>query len=313
MRQVIFFAALCCAATGAAPAATLKAFTEIDRPTVMLSDLFAGIDPASDHVLGPSPAPGAQIIVPSAQLAAIAREDGVDWQPRGSEAAIISRPGVILAKADVVPLLRAALLAAGAAPDSDMLIEGFAPLLVPRDGKAALDITDLSYSTSSGRFTALLRVGESDMAPLTRHLAGEMIAMIPAIAPRQRLSAGTVLDREMLRDMRVPRQSLLGRDAVEWRAAIGMALKRSLAPDTPITTVDLERPQLVTRGNLVRLVFREAGLNVEAGAIALSSGGAHDQVTVENPSSHAKLFGEVLEDGTIRINAPRILASASVP
>ena len=75
-----------------ARAATLKPFSTLSGAVVRLSDIWDGVK--DDKPLGPAPAPGGRITVPAAQLAAIARQFGVDWQPGSSaDRAVLERPG----------------------------------------------------------------------------------------------------------------------------------------------------------------------------------------------------------------------------
>ncbi len=64
-----------------AMAASLRPLTTLAAPVVRLSDLFDDAGPDSARVLGTAPVPGARIVVEAAQLAAIARQFGVDWRP----------------------------------------------------------------------------------------------------------------------------------------------------------------------------------------------------------------------------------------
>ena len=65
-------------------AATLRTMTSLHAPTVRLSDLFDDAGDKANLVLGPGPAAGARIVVEAPQLAAIARQFGVDWRPASS-------------------------------------------------------------------------------------------------------------------------------------------------------------------------------------------------------------------------------------
>ena len=105
---------LACAAILPADAATLKPFSTLAGGTIHLSDLWDGV--TTDKALAPAPAPGGRITVPAAQLAAIARDYGVDWRPNSSgDRAILDRPGRAITRDDVKPAIVAALPGAGIA------------------------------------------------------------------------------------------------------------------------------------------------------------------------------------------------------
>ena len=64
-----------------AQAASLRPMTTLSSSVVRLSDLFEEAGPEAGRALGPGPLPGQRIVVEARQLAAIARQFHVDWQP----------------------------------------------------------------------------------------------------------------------------------------------------------------------------------------------------------------------------------------
>src|SRR5579859_3641662 len=96
-------------------AATLRTMASLHAPTVRLSDLFDNAGDKANVVLGPGPAAGARIVVEAPQLAAIARQFGVDWRPASpGDRAVLDRPGKLLPRESVTSALLAALVRVGA-------------------------------------------------------------------------------------------------------------------------------------------------------------------------------------------------------
>jgi len=136
MRGLLCFLVLGLAATHAT-AATLKPMATLQRPDVLLSDLFDDAGPLAARVLGPAPAPGGRITVAAPQLAAIARQFGVDWHPSSStDRAVLERPGRLLAREALLEPLRAALRGAGAPVDFELNLPEFATPMVPQEATA---------------------------------------------------------------------------------------------------------------------------------------------------------------------------------
>src|ERR1700733_2892343 len=82
-----------------ARSATLRSATMLHGPVVRLSDLFDDAGANADRVLGTAPGPGGSIVVEAAQLAAIARQFGVDWRPgSAAERAGLERAGGLLGR-----------------------------------------------------------------------------------------------------------------------------------------------------------------------------------------------------------------------
>lgn len=307
--------ALCAMAAGPARAARLRPFVLISGAQVFLSDLFAGIDPASDHALGPAPAPGARYIVPAAQLAAIARQDGVPWQPQGAgDECVVARDGVMLARGAVLPALHAALIPAGLAAGDEIILDDFDVPVLPRDGRSAIAVDLRSFDAASGSFSADLQVAAPGMAPLARPLHGRVEHMVMAEVLTQRLPAGHVLQPDDLQPLALRAALLAGRRAALRGEVLGQALVHAMAQGAALAAGDTARPVLVARGGAVRMQLQAGGIAITATAVALQEGGQGEVVRVMNPASHAVLLAEVTGAGAVRVqpqDAPALLAANS--
>ncbi len=285
-----------------AQAASAKAYSQITGPQVKLSDLFDGISHSADRILGAAPAPGQRLVVPAAQLAAIARDFGVVLVPgAGGDQVVLVRDGVAVLRRDVTAVLRAALMGSGVAPDSEIVLTDFTPPIVPRDGQAQMEIGDVQYDAQSGRFVAMLMVSDTTMAPAHQRLAGVAQAMADVVVLTRHLAAGAVLREGDVRASRVRLATLYGRESVALAAALGAALRRDTQPDTPLTLGDIGRPLLVVRGANVRMRLETGGITLTALGVALEAGGAGDVVRVMNPTSHAIVQAAVQADGALLV------------
>ncbi len=313
MRAILALA--CCLSAMPARAAVLRPYTELSTGTVHLGDLFDGLGNTPDRVLGRAPAPGEKIIVEAPQLAAIARDFGVDWRPQsGSEHSVLQRPGQAIAASRVTGCLLTALRAAGAPADGDVFMPTFTPPMIGAGASATLEASQVSYDVQSGRFTALVIIhdGEDDVPAL--RLSGQIVAMRDAATLARRLAVGAVLTAEDVVPLRVRSAALQGVNPLLPRALIGMALKHEVSPGQPLTQSDVMRPVMVARGATVRMTLDTSGIALTAMGLALESGGIGENIRVQNPTSHAVVVGEVTGAGTIRVapgTAPQLnLANA---
>ncbi len=278
--------------------------TTLRAPVVRLADLFDDAGKNADRVLGPGPGPGARIVVEARQLAAIARQFGVDWRPAsGGDRAVLERPGRPLAREEAVAALAAALASAGAPADTEIEIPGFDPPMVPLDGKAAPVVTQFDYDNTSGRFTAVLCLGGAAMdAPVSWRVSGQAVAMLELPVAATRLLPGTVLRAEDLRMAKVRATRIQGAVVRQPEEAIGMQLRHQAAPGEPLQQAELAQPRLVQRRAQVLMVLDSPGISVTASGQALDEGAAGDRVRVLNPVSHAVVEAEVMADGRVRVD-----------
>ena len=312
--QLLLATMLACASVATAHAAILRPFSRITAGTVRLGDLFDELGATPDRVLGTAPAPGARIVVGSPQLAAIARDFNVDWRPQtGGEHAVVERRADVLPQARVSDAIRAALIAAGAAGDFDVVSPDIQPVLVPVGSNPEPAISQLS-TQPDGHFTALVSIDIPDSDAVQIRVSGQLIQMANASVATRRLSPGTVLEDGDLHPARVRAAMLHGAHSVDAEAAIGMSMRHDVQPGQMLTLLDVSRPMLVQRGAVVRMSLSSDGLSLTAQGIAAESGGSGDRIRVENPLSHLMVVGEVTGPGEVHV-APRgaVVALASVP
>ncbi len=300
MSAVRYAVLLAAALAQPAAAASLRPFTTLSQPLVHLSDLFD--DAGSDRVLGPAPQPGGRILVEAAQLAAIARQFGVDWRPSGTtDRVVIERPGRALPREDALAALREALGASGMSAESEVELPAFAPPMVPSDGTALAKVGQLDYDALTGRFTALLSVTADGMTPLLARLSGRVQAMAEVPVAAHKLMAGAVILAGDVTMARVRAESLRADVARLPAQAIGMALRHPAFPGQPLPIADLGRPALLQKGAAVAMLLDTPGLALTAQGIAAESGAMGDRVHVLNPVSRAIVEAEIIGPNRVRV------------
>jgi flagella basal body P-ring formation protein FlgA len=305
-------AVACCLFALPAQAAGLRPYTELTSGVVRLSDLFDAIGNAPDRVLGRAPAPGQTITVQAPQLAAIARDFGVDWRPStGSERSVLQRRGKPIPAAEVTDCLTKALRGAGAPSDGDVVMPSFDPPMVGAGATASLEATQIAFDPQSGRFTALLVVHETDGDQPAIRLSGQIVSMRDAATLTHRLPIGAVLTDADVQQTRVRASTLSGVIPLPAHQAIGMALRHEVAAGQPLTAGDVMRPVVISRGGTVRMVLESPGMALSALGVALESGGLGETIRVQNPTSHAVVVGEITAAGTVRV-APGAAAQVNV-
>jgi len=306
------FAVACCLFAIPAHAAVLRPYTELTSGVVRLGDLFDALGNTPDRVLGRAPAPGQTITVQAPQLAAIARDFGVDWRPStGSERSVLQRRGQPIPATQVTDCLTKALRASGAPPDGDVVMPSFDPPMVGAGATASLEATQIAFDPQSGRFTALLVVHETDGDQPAIRLSGQVVSMRDAATLTHRLPIGAVLTDADVQQTRVRASTLSGVIPLAAHQAIGMALRHEVAAGQPLTAGDVMRPVVIARGGTVRMVLESPGMALSALGVALESGGLGETIRVQNPTSHAVVVGEITAAGTVRV-APGAAAQVNV-
>jgi flagella basal body P-ring formation protein FlgA len=291
---------LACSVALPASAATLKPFSTTSGAIVRLSDLWDGV--TADKPLGPGPAPGSRITVPSAQLAAIARQFGVDWRPGSSaDRAVVERAGRPLTKDDIRPPLWEALTGAGARPDAELELGAFTAAPLPADGQPQLTIQQIEFDAVSGRFSALLDIAAEGIPNTQVRLTGRVQEMIDLPVVRRRMMPGDIIRPEDLQWARL-RTSVARGEFVHLPAqAVGQAVKHAVSPNQPIPLADLGRPVVVTKGMNMTLTLESPGLQLTAQGVATEPGGVGERIRVLNVLSRMTVEAEITAAGQARV------------
>lgn len=298
----------------AAHAATLRPMTTLSAPVVRLSDLFDDAGPNAARVLGPAPRPGERIVVPAAQLAAIARQFGVDWRPGSAgERAVLDQPGRSLPRDILLEALRPALAHAGAGQDLDIELTSFDAPMIPLLARPAASVEQLDYAAGSADFVAALLVGGPGMPPLRFSVAGRLERLIDTLVPLRNLPAGAAVHADDLAPAR-RRAGLVRGEPVHALAEVaGRVLRRPLAEGQPLLAGDLARPASVSKGARVVMELRVPGMAITAQGVALDSGALGERIAVLNPASQLIVAGEITGPDRIAVQPdapPRPAAAA---
>ena len=299
-----FFPALLAAAVLAtsASAATLRPLTTLAAPVVRLADLFDDAGTEAQRVLGTAPAPGGRIVVEAAQLAAIARQFGVDWRPSSSsDRAVLERPGRLLPREPMMGALREALAGVGAPTDADIELPGFSPPLVPQEADPRASIEQLDYDAASGKFTGVLAVSADAMPVLRVRLSGYLQEMVEVPVPAHRLLPGVVIGADDLQMLRVRAGLIRGEVARVAQQAVGLAPRRMIMSGQPIALAELGHLAAIQKGAQITMQLESPGLTLLAQGVAMESGGVGDRIQVLNPSSRAIVEAEIVAPDRVRV------------
>ncbi len=303
MRLATLAALALLASTALCPvqAATLRDFTTLTGPNVHLSDLFD--HPEHDQAIGPSPEPGGRIVVESRQLAAIARQFGIDWRPNGhADRVVLERPGRMFPEAAVTDALHQALVVAGMPADAEMSMPSYTPPMVPVGGNAHAEVSQVEYDPVTGRFTSMLSIMAEGMMPAHARLSGRAVPMAELPVATRRLLPGDTLAPGDVQMARVHASQLQTAVVRAPEQAVGMAVRRQpIAAGAPLPLPDLGPPMVVTRGAPVTMELDSPGLTLTAQGVAMDSGAMGDQVRVLNPASRAMVTVAVIGPGRVRV------------
>ncbi|MBW7055899.1 flagellar basal body P-ring formation chaperone FlgA [Paracoccus bogoriensis] len=114
------------------------------------------------------------------------------------------------------------------------------------------------------------------------------------LAAARTLPAGTIITADDLRAVDSDRPGINNPSE-----AIGMQTRVTIHEGRPLHATLLQSPRLVSRNQILRVIFLRGALRIEAEGRALSDGAAGDTIRVMNLASRSTLSARVMPDGSV--------------
>ncbi len=133
------------------------------------------------------------------------------------------------------------------------------------------------------------------------HLPVSVQAKADVLVAARPLPRGYRVQAGDLRRQTVELGALNGQYLLDDDAALGQALRRSVASGERLTPALLQAPVLVRRGDPVMMQLKSANFVIRASGRAMASGGAGERIAVENLSSRRIVQGTVTGDGRVTV------------
>jgi flagella basal body P-ring formation protein FlgA len=291
----------------------LRAELTLTRDFVTYGDLFAGAP--ADLASAPAfraPALGEtgtiQVgrIVEAARGAGLVR-DAADLDTQGLAQVVVTRAARRLTASDLDAAVKTGLQERFGvdARAFALSIDGGAPALAIEPeltGEAV--VVDLGYDARSRRVQARLMVpGSTAMRLKPVRISGQLVETVEVVVPRRAIARGETLGKADLIVERRPRDAQTGEFIGDLRAAVDKVARRALFAGMPLRGGDVQREEIVAKGDLVTIVYEAPGLMITMRGRASDAGAMGDVVSVTNPQSKRVLQGTVSGPGRVSVQA----------
>lgn len=292
--------------------ASLRPETEIERPVIVLGDVFGGLPPAAARVpVAHAPNPGERLVLDATYLSALATEYGVNWTPVSRFVqAEVSRRGYEVGRPEVLAALRQRLLEAGMPPGGTITLNALnVRAMVGTPEAARVRVRDLYYDDRTRRFNALLEIPANAPDARSVRLTGSvhLAVEVPVLARpmrREMIITEDDLRWEEVRDTDLRPDIILDpADLIDHMARNGIQAGR------PVRANQVRLPDLVERNDLITMVVETPFMTVTARGRALENGALGQTVRVANLASDKELLAVVQGRNTVAVR-PELLAAA---
>jgi flagellar basal body P-ring formation protein FlgA len=320
LRYVVVFVAMlgASAATATTPvAAAAPQVAEqaiLQRDTVIVSadlvrlgDLFLNVSDAKAKTpVAYAPAPGRRALFDARWLYRVAHRHGLGWRPAGiHDQVTVERESTVVGRDDVEQQILSALADRGVdtAQAKVQLSNRMFRLHLPADVEPNLNVEDVAFDARRGHFDAVVTVSADGAAEQRVRVTGQLHEMVDVPVLAHRIAAGEVLAPDDIRWITVRGQTLQKHSILAAEDLVGLTPKRTLRPGVPISTADVQRPIMVSKGEIIVIALQTPQMLLSARGQALNNGSKGDVIRIANTQSRQIVEAVVTGPGQATVGA----------
>lgn len=264
------------APTAFGQAVVLKPRLVAQGDVVTLGDLFEGAGEAASAPLSRAPAPGETISLDPAFVQRAAREAGLTWaNASGLVRLTVERAAREVPAAEIAAMIEELLFMETGLVHQVEIGGVRQTLAAPLDSLGGPDLRGFEHDSRSGLFRAEIAAWPGGTPHVVAGRA-RPVADVPVLA--RALDRGAVIAAADIDWVRLPADRVRPGVLTSEESLIGRAARRPLRAGQPLSSIDVEAPVLIARGETVTLVYRAGALILSAQARALENA-AEGEVT----------------------------------
>ncbi len=300
------------AAPAAAAKLRLKADLTLSRDIVGFGDIIAGLSP-QDAALPAfrAPALGDTGTIQVARIVDAAVKHGLlrdaqDLDSQGVAQVVVTRAARRITGLDVEAAVKSALLERFGFDGRAfaLLLDGGAPsVVVEPELTGDLAALDLNYDARTRRVTGRLTMPGSAATRLKPvRVSGQLVETAEVVVPLRTIARGETLKPTDVTVERRPRDAQFNDVLGEMKAAVGKVAKRTLMAGSVLRSGDVQREEVVGRGDIVTILYESRGIVISMRGRASEAGAVGDTIAITNIQSKRVLQGTVTGPGRVNVS-----------
>ena len=284
-------------------AASLRDVSVVTENTLKLGDVFDGLTQNADYVLGPAPQPGKEMVLNAKTLYRIALAMDLSWRPAHSAQQVVIRRTATVIPSDVVEeRIIERLNEEGLEANFDLsLYSDLQDIILPLGEIASIEFESFSFDAQGDYFDAVV-VAPSRANPISKiPVSGRIQRLIDIPVLKTSLRNGDIIGETDIDWIEVPARKTQRDVVFKSDDLIGMTPRRTVFAGKPMLTGDLERPQIVKRGEMITLIYVDGPMRLSTKGKALQNGAKGDVIRISNVKSHKTIEGLVTNQREVTV------------
>ncbi len=294
-----------CLSATAFAIAEVKSSVVIQTPTITLGDLLEDLDIGHDIWVMNSPAPGHKTTLSTRYLASLTKQHDVYWQnSRGVRYITISRKGKTIKHTELKDLFMQKMtdLKLSKRTSGIVIDNKNASLNIPEDSSLDdITVVQFNFDRRTKKFSAVVSypTGQEKYATTTVRGRTHSISYVPTL--NKDILAGHIITQNDIEYISMP-TNRIDRNTIQNKSQmIGLTPRRQINSSRPLRLSDLERPEIVSRGKLVSILFKSGKISLTVIGKAIENGGHGDVIRVMNNKSHKTLDAIVIGPSQVQV------------
>jgi flagella basal body P-ring formation protein FlgA len=271
---------------------------------IRLGDVFDGVTQNADFVLAPAPQPGEELVWNTPTLLRIATAFDLPWRPQAGDEVRIRRDASLVDSGTLKSMIRDYLSRDAGSDSFNVSFTSEVPeIVVPNNGTPRIQLADFNMQPLGGTFSAIVKVSDAaGQHAQTVNLRGvaERVITVPVL--KSAMHNGEIIQASDV--IYVTRKaSAVGPNFVRTAdELVGTTPRRALPAGELIRPDTVQAPQMVSRGDLVTMVFNQNGMYLTARGRALEDGALGETIKVANSNSNRTVEARVTNVKEVTIN-----------
>lgn len=285
-------------------AATLRPASVITDNVLRVGDVFEGLGAdKANMVLGPAPQPGKEMVLDTSTLIRISKALDLSWQPATTADKItVRRSATVIGKDIVEKLISEKLFENGLSGDFKLsMTNTISDIVLPHEMPAQAEVSKFDFDAQKDTFEATIAAPSASNPIHEMVVVGsvERVVSIPVL--KSSLKNGDIIGKGDIDFIDVYQKDVQRDFVIQEEKLYGMTPRRMVVAGKPMRDIDLENPQIVSRGAAVTLVYKDGPLTLSARGKSMQNGARGDLVRVVNMNSNRSLEGIVTAENEITV------------
>jgi flagella basal body P-ring formation protein FlgA len=276
-------------AQSAPPPPALRASVTVTSDVVRIGDLVDNAGPVANIPIFRAPDLGTTGVVATDRIVdAIRPHQLIGIDTRGLAEVVVTRPSRAITAQDISGRIAQALAGQYGFGDAHNIPVNFdrevRTLQVEPDVTGELQVLSMSYDPRTTHFDVTFGLQSSvEMRKQSTHYTGTAMATVDALAVDHPIERGQVIKASDVTVLRRPKTDTAV--VTDKNAVVGFAARHPLQPNQPLNAADLMKPEIITRNNIVTIIYQAPGVTLTLRGQAQESGALGDTINVLNAES----------------------------